>query len=367
MKSLDKDTPYKLRVRQILWAQGYHCPLEVDLSHFEYDGSRRELRRESWTDIDVLGIRFDPDLRSFRVIADCKSSKESEPNRLFWIKGVMDFFGAHEGIFVKKIVHPHARALAPRLNIRVLDEDGLQTLEKGIPSETAFYAIGDIAIHGRTQALWGINVNPGHKPTKVELNLKRLYHYLQYLYWMIDEYRNVQTLIERFASVASELKGSDIRAKYLAFIGLQRLVLAILRMAGSIMAQGITDILAQSRAYLFGGPFLLSEREKIVELVNSLSSQKDPELPSIILDPPYFAELAEIVNRIIINSWQSRKMLQVLDVVIFDHLLGSKLPLDMVLGSGYSVDSVVLVKRIANLFCTNSNLDKALLDELWQL
>src|SRR5262245_30532523 len=116
-----RDAPLKLRLRRILWAQGYHCPLEVDVSHYEYEEAGRLLKRTSYTDVDVLGIRFEPDLRRTIILADCKSGRVPEPSRIFWLRGLMDFFRADEGIFVKPILHPQARALAPRLGIRVLD------------------------------------------------------------------------------------------------------------------------------------------------------------------------------------------------------------------------------------------------------
>ncbi|GCE16767.1 hypothetical protein [Dictyobacter kobayashii] len=81
-----KDSYLKLRIRRILWSQGYHCPLEVDLSHFDYEDKEQTLKRNPLTDIDVLGVRFEPDLRIKTIIVDCKSGRESEPNRIFWLR-----------------------------------------------------------------------------------------------------------------------------------------------------------------------------------------------------------------------------------------------------------------------------------------
>ncbi len=177
-----KDSILKLRIRKILWAQGFHCPLEVDLSHFEYEDIGQSLKRSSLTDIDVLGIRFEPDLRLTMIIADCKSGKESEPNRMFWLKGVMDFFGAKEGILVKTVLHPHARALAPKLGIRALDEKGLGILEKSLALDSLAIDVSNPVIHNKMSALWNINIRPGQKLTEKQLAVKKVHQYLQYTY-----------------------------------------------------------------------------------------------------------------------------------------------------------------------------------------
>ncbi len=358
-----KDSYLKLRIRRILWSQGYHCPLEVDLSHFDYEDKEQTLKRNPLTDIDVLGIRFEPDLRTTTIIVDCKSGKESEPNRIFWLRGVMDFFGAEEGILLKKILHNHARAIAPKLGIRVLDEKGLDILEKTLAIETFPFDVGDIVVYNRMASLWGIEVKSNQKPTDKQLAIKNVYQYLQYQYWMVDEYKNIQNLIERFARIRLELHAKDIKAKYLAYIGLQRLVLSILRMASDVASRDLSDIRSQSDTYLFGGAFSLSERKRIIGLLNKLTEHYNIN-EQINLEPPYFDELVEIVNKIILNSLHAVKMLQHLDVVIMKYVLDSAENIERSLGTAYSTEALVLVKRIATMFQRSAGLEEDMFEEL---
>lgn len=128
-KNTDKDLLLKLRFKRILFALGYYSPLEVELSHYGDDGAGRH-KRASLTDLDVLGIKFDPVLTVHRVVADCKSGRQvSDPNRLFWLRGVSDYFGANDAYFLRPTVGDHARAVAPKLGLRVLDEAELRSLE----------------------------------------------------------------------------------------------------------------------------------------------------------------------------------------------------------------------------------------------
>lgn len=362
-----KDTPLKLRIRRILWAQGYHCPLEVDLSHFEYEQTGRTLKRSPITDIDVLGICFEPDLRYKTIVVDCKSGKESEPNRLFWIRGLMDFFGAQEGIFVKSKLHSHARALAPRLSIRVLDEKGLIAIEKALDVEKICIYLTDNSIHKKSQYLWGVKFPKGHKPLEPELTLKSAYQYLQYLYWMIEEYRNIQTIMDRFSAIKEILDYKDLKYKYLVNVGLQRLALSILKMASEVADRDITGIRQQSRTYLFGGPFFLREREHTIHLLNQLTKETTLIHEEIKLEPDYFDELIEIVNKIISNSFSASKILQHLDVVLLGSVLGSEKDIEKALGPKYSTDALVIAKRIARMFQKYSGFNERVLEELFSL
>ena len=80
----NKDLNLKLRLKRILFQMGYYSPIEVELS--QYDDTGLELKRTSLTDLDVLGIKFDPALISHKVVGDCKTGKGvSDLNRLFLV------------------------------------------------------------------------------------------------------------------------------------------------------------------------------------------------------------------------------------------------------------------------------------------
>lgn len=361
-----KDLPLKLRIKRILEVQGYHCPLEVVLSHFESQDTKQDPKRILLTDIDVLGIRFEPDLRQTIIIADCKSGKESEANRIFWLRGVMDFFQAQEGIFVKPQMHAQTRALAPKLGIRVLDEKGLETLEKGLELDSSHVNANDVTIYEKMSSLWGIRVEPEQKPTEKELALKSVYQYLQYNYWMVDDYVNIQTIIDRFAKIKADIILDDLKSKFLAFVGLQRLSLSIIKVSGFVAARDLNDVRRQLRTALFGGPQRARTSMKIIEYLDRLSEYSRIG-EKLELDPPYFDELVEVVNRIILNSGHATKILRHLDVILTEHLFGSKQNIEEVLGGIYSTEALVLLKRIATMFHRYTKMREEVFEELWGL
>src|ERR1700754_1109618 len=105
-KMLDQDLGLKLRFRRILFCQGYWSPIEVELSQYEAYGTG--LKRKSLTDLDVLGIKYDELFTPFRVVGDCKSGRNvSDASRMFWLKGVNDYFGADQAYYIHSIINNH--------------------------------------------------------------------------------------------------------------------------------------------------------------------------------------------------------------------------------------------------------------------
>jgi hypothetical protein len=104
-----KDLPLKLQFRRILFAEGYWSPIEVELSNYEDLGNT--LKRRSLTDLDVLGIKFDRLFNRTCVVGDCKSGRNvSDANRLFWLRGVKDYFGADLAYYLRPNVDSHIAA-----------------------------------------------------------------------------------------------------------------------------------------------------------------------------------------------------------------------------------------------------------------
>ncbi len=183
---------------------------------------------------------------------------------------------------------------------------------------------------------------------------------------MVDEYRNIQTTIDQFSRIRNELNPEELESKYLVFVGIQRLALSILRMANSVAIHNVTDIKYQSRIYLLGGVFMTQDRVATMKLVNKYFEQIGVS-ERVNLELPYFDELVEIVNRIILNSSHAVKILQHLDAIIIERLFGSKQDIEIALGTVYSTEALVLAKRIATMFQKYSGLDEGFFEELRNL
>ena len=62
-------------------------------------------------------------------------------------------------------LHQHARAIAPKLGVRTVDEQELRAIEKHLNVEALPLPIHEPRFHGEKESLWGISVPKGAEPT----------------------------------------------------------------------------------------------------------------------------------------------------------------------------------------------------------
>lgn len=307
-KAPDRDLTQKLRLRRILFTQGYWCPIEIELSQYETLGTT--LKRRSLTDLDVLGVKYDELFAASRIVGDCKSGKNvSDVNRLFWLKGIKDYFGADQAYLLRPVVDNHARAIAPKLGLRIMDDDTLDSLEKNLGITNYPLPFIDEQIQEDIQARWGINVPKGQNPTEEQLQVKEVYSFLSYSYWYIEQNRNLLNTLGHFSKIAHLLTPANESHVLLAYIGLERFVHSLLETTSYILAQGTTNIPRDFRNYIYGGPLSLREKENFFQLLRKLTNSNEQ------LDPPYLSELMELTGRIIRNPIGGRDVLRHLQAI----------------------------------------------------
>ena len=359
-KNTDKDLHLKLRFKRILFALGYYSPLEVELSHYGDDGKGRH-KRASLTDLDVLGIKVDPVLTVHRVVADCKSGKVSDPNRLFWLRGVSDYFGANDAYFLRPVIGDHARAIAPKLGLRALDEKELRALELNLRVDDIPIPLADPDFYEMRNSLWGISVQKGQDITSDQLLRKGVYAYLTYLYWYIDPHRNLFNLISRVSKVAHLLRNNNKEDVLLAYAALQRFVLCLIEIGAYVYSRGISEIHQNVRNYIFGGPLGIKEREQLFKLVEQLTGHKEE------LDPNYLSEVVELLNRFIKNPVEASNVLLYMDATYdWCELMGNT-DLTGVFGMSTNTGSIVLARDACICFARATGLREDLFPGLMSL
>ena len=349
----DKDLVLKLRFRRILFTQGYWTPLEVELSQYEDLGM--SIKRRSITDLDVLGIKYDQLFISNTIVGDCKSGKNvSDANRLFWLSGVKNYFGADQAYLIHSKIEHYVRAIAPKLNLRVIDEEALNNLENTLLVSKLQIPLDDPSIQDNIQSLWGIDVPQGTKPTEQQLILKEVYTYLSYNYWYIEKYRNLLTLINHFSGIAQILDEKNSSHLLLAYSGLERFVHCLLEVIGYVSSQGGTNIPRDVKNYVFGGVLSLREKENFFKLLRSLTKTNEQ------LEPPYFQDIIELVWRLTQNPSGTIEILRYLQAIYIWNVFlknQTRFPLG---DTSINTTSLVLCRDVANTFSKVTGLRKAL-------
>ena len=143
----------------------------MELSH--YEEVAHDVKRRSLTDLDVLGVRFDELFSKRTIVGDCKTGKNvSDVNRLFWLLGIKHYFGADEAYYLRPKIDSYAKAIAPKMGVRVLTESDLVTLEKNFNVGSLVLPLADLTIRTQIAELWGIVVAKGQEPGRMHFRSK---------------------------------------------------------------------------------------------------------------------------------------------------------------------------------------------------
>ena len=357
---VDRDLSLKLRFKRVLFQMGYYSPIEVELS--QYEALYEELKRQSLTDLDVLGLKFDVAFTANKVVGDCKTGRRvSDINRLFWLRGVMDYFGANTGYYLRPVIDRQAKAIAPRLGITTLDENGLMALEKDLDANTLPLPLQDLGFYEMQRKQWGIFIPKGTKPASRELDLKKVYTYLSYSYWYFEQHRNLFLLVAHFQKIAHLLNPMDPRDILLAHVGVERFALSLLQMASDIYLRGLSDIPLNARVYLYGGAFAVRDRQEYFKLLNKLTGANEP------LDPPFLDDTIELLNRIVHNPYAATEVLRYLEAIYgWCVQLGNK-DVTALFGAKMQTSAVVLARDIAITFTKATGMREQIFSKILSL
>ena len=96
---MNKDSNQKDMLCKHFYSLGWFAQPEVVVFH---KGGVYE-QKKVITDVDVLALRPSTNFSWEIVLGDCKTLKGQSPaNRALWLKGLMDFYHASEGVLVLK-------------------------------------------------------------------------------------------------------------------------------------------------------------------------------------------------------------------------------------------------------------------------
>ena len=181
MASTDKDLPLKMMVAAIFRSMGYTAFSEVDLCTYTYKGT---YKRKQVTDLDVLGIRIDPDLEAFLAVCECKSGEQRAMENLLKLHGVQDFFKAHKAYFVQQKIDVNAREVGAQMGVTCLDKANITTLMKSL-------SIGesDVLLEHRIYDARSA-MAAEHKTL-----FPRQLEYLRYDFWTLPDHRNIINIV----------------------------------------------------------------------------------------------------------------------------------------------------------------------------
>lgn len=292
----EHDLDQKVELRRAFWAMGASTRIDVKLSALiSKQASRTRAGMEELTDLDVLGVQYAPMTGLTYAIADCKTTKGRIPERVFWLRGVADLFGARTAYLTRDVAPPGAaRQLAIRLGISVLDPADRQALlgqvgDGGVPKEAAFL--------GRDALVKWTTLT-----TETPAAIERLQRYRRSVYWLVQRHRNLTQLpthlSEAAGAFAPEQRWAHAVLADLAWLYLLTLASALDEMTRLQLAEPQGSL----QQVVVGGEQELRERQRTATMLGEVLRQVDPvraaSLPAQPVLPPYFDELLDLLIRL---------------------------------------------------------------------
>jgi hypothetical protein len=289
------DLGLKVTSRRLLWRMGFATRIDVPLRAFipTSKARGRQGRYESFTDLDVLGVGIAPGFSVQTVISDCKTSPRGSTERMFWIRGVADFFQADEAWMVRSAgVTAAARQLSGRLRISVLEPTDLARLEEYHPTDLPLsepglsFLFSEEAVARYMKAF-----------TVLDKKLDKLLEYRQFDYWVYDEHRNLIQLVAHLAEAVRHLDASQPAHRAIFYELAWLYTLSLAHAAAHIRAVHVTDIDTSLREYLFGGQVEFQEKQKLAVILSRLASRGAPTSAEDGVLPSWYPSLLELLTR----------------------------------------------------------------------
>lgn len=289
------DLGLKTEARRLLWRMGYSTRVDVPLRSHVPPSTRRGGRGsyETYTDLDVLGITITPGSGVHSIIADCKTSSRGSTERMFWIRGVADFFDANEAWMVRsKSVTAASRQLSGRLGISVMESADLQALETYHPIDVPLDQ-GPLALLFNESA-----VSDYMKAyTTLDKKLDKLLEYRQFDYWVYDEHRNLLQAVAHIAEASRHLDSSNPRHRAIFYDFTWLYVHSLAHAISRVRAAHVTNISESLQDYIFGGQVALREKQQLASALRKFAPPHLTEEAGDGVLPQWYPQLLELLTR----------------------------------------------------------------------
>ncbi|MXZ79167.1 MAG: hypothetical protein F4Z06_12970 [Acidimicrobiia bacterium] len=297
----ERDLPLKLKMRRLFWSMGSSTCLDVKLRAY-VSGDERGTSRQEYTDLDVLGVACSIDGRLQFALADCKTSSRRAIERMFWIRGVADFFEADNAYLVRSNTVPAAtRSLSVRLGIGVLDPHDFEKLLETFETPLSFSGPLECLFDARSVQRQLSFV------TDVDKKLKPLIDYMRFDYWVYEPYRNLTQVVAHLAESVKTLDPQNPLHQSLFFEAAWLYSLAVAQASHHVRISRMSDILTAVRTYVAGGELALREKNALAKLLEQAGIVVDTR--SAVL-PPYTDDLAELITRITVRPSEASDILR---------------------------------------------------------
>lgn len=352
------DLGLKVSARRLLWRMGYSTRIDVPLRAYGSNPAQGAGTVESYTDLDVLGVALIPGGSVGTAIVDCKTGGSSAISRMFWVRGLVDFFGASSAYVVRdREISSGARQLAARLDLTALTGSEVSALEQLHPSPLPLdeEPLSNLFSPKHVAAVL-------QRYTEQDKKLKSLLEYRQFDYWIYDEHLNPVQMVEHLRGVRRTLDGRNPQHVAILLDCAWLYLLTMTHAIDQIRRVHVSNVTLGLKEYLLGGPARVREKENIATLLGELQAAGElPDTVSIDPLPLYTVAMAELLNRIMRRSEKVVDSLRYLEYVSSATMVSAKTSASEGFGDNYDPVAAKIAENVVAFLVQSADLDGRLL------
>lgn len=324
MSLSERDLDLKLRIMRFLWYNGYFVRRNVDLPRYDY-GKKTS---DQYTDIDVLSLNITETFRDNLVICDCKSGKVAKnPERIFWLSGVMRYVSAKSGIFLRTDINESKYFdLGRKLKITPLSYTRLCELEKSYNIEKKpFIGAFNKVVLDKEKIIFN----------KLKKGSKNFHDYIISRYWTDSPHKQIKVLINIQSYIDRSSDYTEEEKIFLQVYILSLLSISVLKFSEPILIFPDTKKATHIKESLLGDGIEISERKKLLASVYDFvsneilkkSGEKYPINKENFINqiyPSYSKYLLDLTQRICLNPIDSIQIPRFLDIIAYEFILNNQ-------------------------------------------
>lgn len=355
----DYDFEYKIRFQKIMWKMGYWARIEIPVLAYDIDGMTKNLKKHDLTDLDVYGEKINSDFSRIKQIGDCKSGKNVRiVERVFWLKGVMEYTKATKGFLIKKKISNNIRIILDRMQIYGVDDSNLSNLEK-------IYQTNSL------DSLFDMNYYVEKKKIIDSLNdeYEKIYKYLSQRYWFNESYVNLRTLLNMLDKNNFYKKFYQGNREHI-FLLMETIILLarlLFECCNYVMHRNIADIETAVIEFIHGGVNGLNNKMNMVREIRPILqsiTNSEQVAQGVFIKPIYYNELVRIIASFVSDPSNVIDVMRYLEMLQYEIIIDNKVDIGKFIGANYSDITLKLSKDIIEFYIKISKVDQQVLKDI---
>lgn len=361
MYSDDKDFEQKRKMQRIFWNMGLWSRIDIPIVIYEDDSQRNKMKRHYVTDIDVYSEGICKDFSIFRNIADCKSGNTVKIfERLFWLKGVKEYYGADQAYLVKKKISSNAKIFMPQLDIIGVDDNALDELQK--------------IYHANTLKLFTVDYYKKLEMIIIQYKneFKSIFDYLNSRYWFTNSNVSMKVLLSMLFknNFYQCLEKSKVEHRFLLMEICIMFARTIIDCCRYVITRDMLNVEQSVLEFIHGGvDGFNSKRSMVREISNELKEMLfNMELEkNILIKPSYFNDLVKLVVVILGETNNIADILRYMEIMQHEIVLNHQFDYDECLNNQYSPIGHKLAKDIVRFYLKINKIDEDFFEDIFNV